>query len=76
MRAPKNYLLPKAVQPESSYEYGCDTPEIYDFGLQERSRNALNLADRAYRDSYGYVRRVAGTRISGRRWDFLEKWDS
>lgn len=68
----KDHALPPELQPESSYEYPRPQ-EDYDFAFQERNRRVLNLADRAYPDSYGYARRVVGTRINGRRWDILER---
>ncbi len=83
MRAPKQeHVLPDALKPESSYEYGCDE-QAYpmtqaamdeDAALYRRNRNATFIADKVYRGDYGQIIKVKTTRIGGKRWDFLERW--
>lgn len=79
MRAPNRYQLPKELQPETSYEYGCGDSHgsyvPYDGEVYQRNRNVRVSSDRVVKDEYGFLTRVRGsTRIAGRRWDILEKF--
>jgi hypothetical protein len=85
MRAPNRYALPEEMMPETSYEYGCDeelnmpwplTPAVMaeQEALHRRNRNVLVHADNVVRTEYGGIRKVRGTRILGKNYDFMEKF--
>lgn len=71
----KDHQLPPELRPCESYE-DDHGPALRDTEKFHRDTRIVNVGNREYRNVDGKVERIKGTRINGRRWDFLESWES